>query len=66
MDKDITLHFSTADPDQILPAEKFSTHVRHEPVKLRLNRSEAEKPISVPMLLVETVKRHGHGAALGE
>ena len=60
-----TFNFSTADPDQILPAEKFSTYLRHEPVKLRLNGPEAEKPISVPTLLVNTVKRHGHGTALG-
>ena len=68
MDEDITLDFCTADPDQILPAEKFSTHLRHEPVKLRLKTDgpEAEKPISVPTLLVQTVKRRGHGTALGE
>ena len=59
-------NFCTADPDQILPAEKFSTYLRHEPVKLRLNGSEAEKPISVPTLLLNTVQRHGHGTALGE
>ena len=68
MDEDITLDFSTADPDQILPAEKFSTHLRHEPVKLRLKTDgpESEKPISVPTLLVKTVQRHGDGTALGE
>ena len=66
MDEDITPDFCTADPDQILPAKKFSTHLRHEPVKLRLNGPEAEKPISVPTLLVKTVKKPGHGTALGE
>ena len=68
MDEDITLDFSSADPDQILPTEKFSTHLRHEPVKLRLKTdgSEAEKPISVPTLLITTVKRHANGTALGE
>ena len=64
----MTLGFSSADPDQILPAEKFSTHLRHESVKLRLRTDgpEAEKPISVPTLLVKTVKKNGHGTALGE
>ena len=68
MDEDIPLDFSTADPDQILPAEKFSTHLRHEPVKLRLKTDgpESEKPISVPTLLVKNVQRHGDGTALGE
>ena len=68
MDENITQDFSTADPDQILPAEKFSTHLRHEPVKLRLKTDgpEVDKQISVPTLLVKTVQRHGHGTALGE
>ena len=68
MDEDITLDFSSADPDQILPAKKFSTHLRHEPVKLRLKTDgpEAEKPISIPTLLITTVKRHANGTALGE
>ena len=63
-----TFNICITDPDQILPAEKFSPHLRHEPVKLRLKAEgpEAEKPISIPTLLVNTVKRHGHGTALGE
>ena len=68
MDEDTTLDCYPAYTDEILPAEKFSTYLRHEPVKLRLNTdgTESEKPISVPKLLLKTVKRHGHGKALGK
>ena len=68
MNGDITLDLSTSDPDQVLPADKISTHLRHEPVKLRLKTDgpESEKPISIPTLLITTVKRHANGTALGE
>ena len=68
MNGNIKPDLSAADPDQILPAEKISTHLRHEPVKLRLKTDgpESEKPKSIPTLLITTVKRHANGTALGE
>ena len=53
-------------PDQILPAESYTTVNRYGTVKLRTvkNCPENEKPISIPTKVREVVKKGGNMTAL--
>ena len=55
-------------PDELVPSDKVITWVRDEAVKLRLGDSgyPGEKPISLPTMFKETVKKSPDAIALGE
>jgi len=53
-------------PDELLPADRIWTWNRDEPVKIRLAESgpAAEKPISIPSMFENTVKKHPNALAM--
>ena len=53
-------------PDQILPADSYTTINRYGTVKFRTAKdsSENEKPISIPSKVREVVKKGGNMTAL--
>ncbi len=56
------------DPDQIAPATSLWTHRRDGAVNLRIEKEGPAnaKPMSIPTLLVNTVKRNANGTAIGK
>ena len=57
-----------SDPDQIAPATSLWTHRRDGAVNLRIEKEGPAnaKPMSIPTLLVNTVKRNANGTAIGK
>ncbi|XP_068234472.1 long-chain-fatty-acid--CoA ligase ACSBG2-like [Palaemon carinicauda] len=45
-------------PDQILPASVLRTHIRTEPVQIRVEEGDPFKPLSVPSLFKDAVEKY--------